>query len=465
LKIKTKAINNILMSVCLFLFSICLSLSCLADNTTSVHKIAGHITDYNAEQIRLSESSDTYRGEEGILFIKPDAALKFELRVYIDQDYNDAVELNEKAADALEEAQEALSYRGKREPEPAVIKKVMTNILSYRESLIQAKEKLTSYRKNIKKDQDDRFNSEVCNKIILTFLDEALKVSNNNLRDALAYFYNKCNGTSHGRYYLAPENIRFVNHVYNSFIVQTSPEELVLFDIDKNNRNGNSQDNGDWKVVVKDELPEFLPFFESAMEKTGGTIYRTDPLLFLALVKKESSFKTEAVSFVGAAGLTQLMPQTAIDLGLKNIYMPEYLKKVGELSGTERELRAKAKEMLLTITKKDDTMLAKEARGCMLKSLNAGEKRKELLEKYKEELVDGKTDDRFNPQKVIEAGYLYFSRLMKTHNGDISLALASYNAGQHRVKEFNGIPPFRETISFRNVILGYYREYLERLTD
>jgi soluble lytic murein transglycosylase-like protein len=35
---------------------------------------------------------------------------------------------------------------------------------------------------------------------------------------------------------------------------------------------------------------------------------------------------------------------------------------------------------------------------------------------------------------------------MKNHSGDISLALASYNAGQHRVKEFGGLPPFRETI-------------------
>ena len=51
---------------------------------------------------------------------------------------------------------------------------------------------------------------------------------------------------------------------------------------------------------------------------------------------------------------------------------------------------------------------------------------------------------------------------MKAQNGDISLALASYNAGPHRVKQYNGIPPYKETVSFRNMVLKYYREYLNK---
>ena len=54
---------------------------------------------------------------------------------------------------------------------------------------------------------------------------------------------------------------------------------------------------------------------------------------------------------------------------------------------------------------------------------------------------------------------------MKEHEGDISLALASYNAGPHRVREYHGIPPFAETVLFRNRVLEYYREYLRKAQE
>ena len=52
---------------------------------------------------------------------------------------------------------------------------------------------------------------------------------------------------------------------------------------------------------------------------------------------------------------------------------------------------------------------------------------------------------------------------MKMQKGDISLALASYNAGPHRVKEYNGLPPYAETVTFRNTVLKFYREYVNKL--
>jgi len=55
--------------------------------------------------------------------------------------------------------------------------------------------------------------------------------------------------------------------------------------------------------------------------------------------------------------------------------------------------------------------------------------------------------------------------MMKLQEGDISLALASYNAGPHRVKQYNGIPPFEETIDFRNKVIAYYREYRARIEE
>jgi soluble lytic murein transglycosylase-like protein len=86
-----------------------------------------------------------------------------------------------------------------------------------------------------------------------------------------------------------------------------------------------------------------------------------------------------------------------------------------------------------------------------------------LYARYKREVLKNATDDRLDPEKAITYGFKYFASLMKQQKGDISLALASYNAGPHRVKQYKGLPPYAETIQFRNRVLGYYRTYLRKL--
>jgi hypothetical protein len=131
----------------------------------------------------------------------------------------------------------------------------------------------------------------------------------------------------------------------------------------------------------------------------------------------------------------------------------------------ERKLRRKALALILQITEENRVKSARLARRYMQRSLDFGKKRARLFSRYKKELLDKVKDDRLNPAKAIEHGYKYFSEMMKIQKGDMSLALASYNAGPHRVKQYKGIPPFAETISFRNSVLGYYREYLKRLMN
>lgn len=50
--------------------------------------------------------------------------------------------------------------------------------------------------------------------------------------------------------------------------------------------------------------------------------HNLDPKLLHALVLTESAYRTDAVSSAGAAGLTQLMPGTALDLGVADRFDP-----------------------------------------------------------------------------------------------------------------------------------------------
>lgn len=60
-----------------------------------------------------------------------------------------------------------------------------------------------------------------------------------------------------------------------------------------------------------------------------------------------------------------------------------------------------------------------------------------------------------DPAQNIEAGIRYLKDLLTLHNGNIALALASYNAGEHAVvRHGRRIPPYRETMLYVPAVLS-----------
>ena len=56
----------------------------------------------------------------------------------------------------------------------------------------------------------------------------------------------------------------------------------------------------------------------------------------------------------------------------------------------------------------------------------------------------------------IDGGVHFLSNLLKHYNGNVRLAVAAYNAGPGAVDKYDGVPPYQETQTYVNRVLGYY---------
>jgi len=70
-----------------------------------------------------------------------------------------------------------------------------------------------------------------------------------------------------------------------------------------------------------------------------------------------------------------------------------------------------------------------------------------------------KVADRFNPKDNVEGGVKYLRFLLDTFRGDVSLAVAAYNAGLGKVAKYGGIPPYNETRTYVTKVLSYMKSY------
>jgi len=71
-------------------------------------------------------------------------------------------------------------------------------------------------------------------------------------------------------------------------------------------------------------------------------------------------------------------------------------------------------------------------------------------------------DDPHDAAANIKAGTKYLAWLLKRFDGDVTRALAGYNAGEGAVDKYDGIPPYSETQNYvRRIIANYGKTYLE----
>lgn len=221
---------------------------------------------------------------------------------------------------------------------------------------------------------------------------------------------------------------------------------------------GQREEQASLAAFVSEREPSAKDYLEQIVKSCE--LNELDPLLVIALIKTESEFYSNAVSWIGAAGIMQLMPETAAELGM-TVWQPAYY------SSARRELEQYQKSWSAAVAalkagritgRQGAAWLARAAR-THWKAAERGLKRylaelKEIAALPSEER-DSK-DQRFNAALNISLGTQHLGELIKIYHGELRLALAAYHAGRARVEKAEGIPFIESTINYQNKVINSY---------
>lgn len=83
-----------------------------------------------------------------------------------------------------------------------------------------------------------------------------------------------------------------------------------------------------------------------------------------------------------------------------------------------------------------------------------------LMQLMPETAVKLEVRDPYDPDENIAGGARHLRYLLDRFHGNLALALAAYNAGEHRVEQYRALPPIDETRDYVTKVLRFYRAFL-----
>ncbi|HUX92262.1 MAG TPA: transglycosylase SLT domain-containing protein [Ignavibacteriaceae bacterium] len=85
----------------------------------------------------------------------------------------------------------------------------------------------------------------------------------------------------------------------------------------------------------------------------------------------------------------------------------------------------------------------------------SSEKAKGLMQLIDSTAKEMGVSNVWDPKQNILGGTKYLAQMLQKFNGNVDLALASYNAGPQNVEKYGGVPPFEETQNYIKRVMGY----------
>lgn len=154
------------------------------------------------------------------------------------------------------------------------------------------------------------------------------------------------------------------------------------------------------------------------------------------------------VPFIGSGGATKKKPTSATHAGRPNASIKtQYGAAIEEIARTYALESALIHAVVSVESAYNAAALSKKGAAGLMQLMP------ETAQRY------GVTD-RFDPVQNLHGGARYLNDLLKMFNGNLSLTLAAYNAGENNVLKYgNQIPPFQETRNYVPRVLDLYRKY------